>query len=91
MVHMEIQSRQALYAAEGGIEWAKHQLNLDPTLTSGRVAYGQGAAEIKIEKGNGGYWVTAEGKIASVSRKLKVLLLREEGVWVMRYYQDIYS
>lgn len=97
IVQIEVQSRQALYAAEGGLAWAEARLadsgpNVSPL--SHTVNYSTGQAQVKLEKESDGYregyWVTSEGQSGKCARKVKAYLTEKEGVWVMLYYQEVY-
>ncbi|XWX60760.1 hypothetical protein AusDCA_0871 [Desulfitobacterium sp. AusDCA] len=91
MAKREAISRQALYTAEGGIEWVKAELLTDPLFAGGRHRIGEGEAEINVTLGEGGYWVTSDAQYGLAHRKLKVFLQLDQGRWVMSQYQELYQ
>lgn len=90
IVHREIQSRQALYAAEGGLEWAKYQLAMGGLEGKKTLEYGQGQVSISLERDKEGCWVTAEGKVGSSVRKIKAYIKNSSVHWQILYYQEVY-
>jgi len=90
MVRRETQSRQALYVAEGGIEWAKAHLLVNPELRRGSLSLTTGRADIVIELSGGGYRVIAEGYSGLAVRKIEEILQLDTGKWVMKSYQELH-
>ena len=90
MVKRETQSRQALYVAEGGIEWAKAHLLVNPGLSEGNVSLATGRAIIVIELNGGGYKVISEGRSGLAIRKIEQTLQLDAGKWVMTSYQELH-
>lgn len=90
MVKRETQSRQALYVAEGGIEWAKAHLLVDSGLRQGNVSLETGSASIVIELSGGEYKVISEGCAGLAIRKIEETLKPEAGKWVMKSYQELH-
>ncbi|HBW36194.1 hypothetical protein [Desulfosporosinus sp. BICA1-9] len=90
MVKRETQSRQALYVAEGGIEWAKAHLLVNPGLSEGNVSLATGRAIIVIELNGGGYKVISEGQSGLAIRKIEQTLQLDAGKWVMTSYQELH-
>lgn len=90
MARRAAQSGQALYAAEGGIEWAKAHLQVRPELRSGSVPFGSGQAEIVITLCEGGYKVTSEGRSGLAVRKIEQILALNDGKWTMKSYQELH-
>lgn len=84
-------SRQAIYTAEGGIEWSKAELLADPLFAGGRHQIGEGETDIQVTVGEGGYWVTSDAQYGLAHRKLKVFLQLDQGRWVMSQYQELYQ
>lgn len=84
------QSKQALYAAEGGIEWAKACLLVEPELRRGSLALAEGRAEVMIEASGGGYIVTSEGQFGTAVRKIEQIVYLIEGKWVPKSYQELH-
>lgn len=91
MVRRETQSRQALYMAEGGIEWAKAGLLLNPELRQGSLTFEKGKTDIRIEAGEKGYIVTATGRSGEAVRRIKVRLELTDGTWAVKGYQELHS
>ncbi len=91
MVRRESQSRQALYIAEGGIEWAKAHLKLNPGLGSGSLSLDTGRVTIVIVTSGGGYKVTSEGRSGLAVRKIEEILQLETGKWVLKSYQELHK
>jgi len=62
------ESREAFYAALGGIEAARAHLRRDPAYAGGDVSVGPGRASVRVARGAGGggvYEVTVSGRIES--------------------------
>lgn len=91
MVRRVAQSRQALYLAEGGIEWAKAHLQVNSGLRQGSLSLATGRVEIGIELSGGGYKVTSKGLSGLSVRKIEASLLLETGKWVMTGYQELHN
>lgn len=90
MVRRVAQSRQALYAAEGGIEWAKAHLKLSPELRRGSLTIDTGRVNIVIVTSEGGYVVTAEGRSGLAVRKIEQIVQLDSGKWVLKSYQELH-
>jgi hypothetical protein len=90
MVKRESQSRQALYIAEGGIEWAKAHLLVNPGLRQGNISLETGRVSIVIEVRKGGYKVVSEGRSGLAIRKIEETLQLDAGKWVMKSYQELH-
>jgi len=91
MARRESQSRQAIYAAEGGVEWAKAQLKVDPLVSGGNIALGEGQVKVSITAAEGGYWVTSEANSGFARRKVKVFLKLDSGDWIVSHYQELHN
>ncbi|TGE34633.1 hypothetical protein E4K68_00420 [Desulfosporosinus sp. Sb-LF] len=92
MVRREIQSRQALYAAEGGIEWAKAHLLVNSGLRGGGFLLNFGRVDVAIETTSGGeYKVTSQGHSGLAVRKIEVILQLNTGKWIMKKYQELHT
>ncbi|AFM42263.1 hypothetical protein Desaci_3368 [Desulfosporosinus acidiphilus SJ4] len=91
MVRREVQSLQALYVAEGGIEWAKVHLQSDYGLSQGEVLFDTGQARISIHRLDGGYRVTSEGHSGLAVRKVEEILQKETGKWIIQSYQELHQ
>lgn len=90
MVRRETQSRQALYAAEGGIEWAKAHLLVNPALRRGNFSLDTGHVQVVIETSGGGYKVISEGRCGLAVRKIEEILELDTGKWVVKSYQELH-
>lgn len=90
MVRRVTQSRQALYVAEGGIEWAKAHLLANSELRRGSLSLATGRVDIVIEVCEGGYVVSAEGHSGLAVRKIEEILQLDAGKWVMKSYQELH-
>jgi len=92
MVKRVAQSLQALYVAEGGIEWAKAHLQVNSGLRQGSVSLATGRVDIVIEVSGGGYRVTSEGHSGLAVRRIEELLQLDvdTGKWVMKSYQELH-
>ena len=90
IVRRVAQSRQALYVAEGGIEWAKAHLKLNPGLRIGSLSLDTGRVDIVIELSGGGYKVTSEGYSGLAVRKIEQIVQLDSGKWVMKSYQELH-
>jgi len=91
MVRRVAQSQQALYVAEGGIEWAKAHLKLNPGLGSGSLSLDTGRANIVIVTSGGGYKVTSEGKSGLAVRKIEEIIQLDSGKWILMSYQELHK
>ena len=90
MVRRVAQSLQALYLAEGGIEWAKAHLLVNPELRKGNLSLDNGCFDIVIEQSEGGYKVTSEGASGLAVRKIEEILELNAGKWIMKSYQELH-
>lgn len=90
MVRRESQSRQALYLAEGGIEWAKAQLLTNSELRQGSLSLATGRVDIVIESSGGEYKVISEGHSGLAVRKIEEILQLDTGKWVLKSYQELH-
>lgn len=91
IVRRVAQSQQALYVAEGGIEWAKAHLLVNPELRKGSLSLDNGRFDIVIELSGGEYKVTSEGKSGLAVRKLEEILELDAGKWIMKSYQELHK
>lgn len=91
MVRRETQSRQALYVAEGGIEWAKAHLSVNSELRQGNVSLDTGRVTIVIEPNEGGYKVISEGRSGLAIRKIEETLQLDAGNWILKSYQELHQ
>ncbi len=89
MVKRETQSRQALYIAEGGIEWAKAHLLVNPALRRGNLSFDTGRVDISIELIGGEYKVTSKGIAGLAVRKIEERLQLDHETWVITGYQEL--
>lgn len=90
MARREAQSRQAIYAAEGGIEWAKSQLIRDPSWQNGQYLLAGGQVTVTAQQSEGGYMVTSLAHAGLAERKLQVLLKVDTGQWTVLRYQELH-
>ena len=90
MVRRFAQSRQALFVAEGGIEWAKAHLIVNSGLRGGSLSLATGRVDIVIELSEGGYKVTSEGHSGLAVRKVEEILQLDTGKWIMNGYQELH-
>ena len=91
MVRRVAQSRQALYVAEGGIEWSKAHLLVNSGLRRGNLSFATGHVDIIIELSGGGYKVTSEGQSGLAVRKIEEIIQLEGGKWVLKSYQELHK
>lgn len=91
MSRREISSRQAVYGAEGGIEWAKVMLLHDPDFSGGNIQLGEGTVNINIVTKESGYIITSFAQHGQARRKIKVELERTGEQWLIGKYQEIYG
>ena len=90
MVRRVAQSRQALYMAEGGIEWAKAYLLVNSELRQGSLSLATGRVDIVIEVSEGGYKVISEGHSGLAVRKIEEILQLDAGKWIIKSYQELH-
>jgi len=91
MVRREVQSRQVLYEAESGIEWAKANLRLNPACSTGTIYFEADQVQIVIVPSGGGYWVTSTVHTSQAERKIKVYLQLDSGKWLETHYQELHQ
>jgi len=91
MVRRLAQTTQAVYVAEGGIEWAKAHLLVNSELRQGSLSLATGHVDIVIELSKGGYKVTAEGRSGLAVRKIEQIVQLDNGKWVMKSYQELHQ
>ena len=90
MVKRQTQSQQAIYFAEGGIEWAKAQLIVNPNWQGGSKVVAEGQAQVSISASGGGYWVTSLATSGLAKREIKVFLSLNSGNWSITHYQELH-
>ncbi|MDA8226281.1 MAG: pilus assembly PilX N-terminal domain-containing protein [Desulfitobacterium hafniense] len=90
MAARESQSRQAVYAAEGGIEWAKAELTVNPGSTGGTLTIGDSEVRVNIVPASEGYWVTSLGTAGYSLREVKVFLKNQSGKWLTSNYHELH-
>lgn len=91
MVRREVNSRQAVYAAEGGIEWVKGRVEGDPTFPGGERMIGEGTVDVRVIAIEGGYKVTSIAQYGLAKRRLEVDLERKSEQWVITEYQELHA
>ncbi|AFQ43022.1 hypothetical protein Desmer_0998 [Desulfosporosinus meridiei DSM 13257] len=91
MVKREVQSRQALYLAEGGVEWAKAHLTTNPDLRKGSLSLDNGQVDVQIELSGGDYKVTSKGLSGLAVRKIEEHLELVNDSWVSKSYQELHQ
>ncbi len=91
MAKREAQSRQALYRAESGVEWAKGQLVNNPDFREGVLDSAGGFVTVTAAPSEGGYWVTSVAQAGMAQRKIGVLLQNESGHWRILRYQELHQ
>lgn len=87
----EVQGRQAVYAAEAGLELAKAALRENMGWRKETRNMNGGNVVVEAVPQNEGYWVTSAARIGLAQKKIKVFLLLVEGRWQESIYQDVYS
>mgnify|MGYP000279795879 FL=1 len=90
IARLEAGSRQAFYAAEGGIEWVKMKLQEDPDYTGETVQIGKGTVNVSVLAHEKGYTVTSFAQYGFAKCRLKVELAKVQDQWVITKYQEIY-
>ncbi len=90
MVKRQAQSHQAIYLAEGGIEWAKAQLLLNPSWRGGSKSVAEGQAQVSVSVSGGGYWVTSLASSGLAKREIRVYLDFSSEQWIMKNYQELH-
>lgn len=68
----------ALYAAEGGLAFARHNLACDPEWTGGRVRVGACEVEVSVTRSGSGWRVAVSARPGSV--RLDVRLRARDGL-----------
>jgi hypothetical protein len=91
MVRREISSRQAVYASEGGIEWAKARLNEDPVFSGGEIMIGDGRVQVQVNSLERGYEVISEAQSGLARRRIKVQMEKSIDHWVITLYQELHQ
>lgn len=91
MVRREVNSRQAVYAAEGGIEWVKAKVEGDPAFPGGARMIGEGTVDVRVIAFEGGYKVTSTAQYGLSKRRLEVDLKKKSEQWVITEYQELHA
>jgi type II secretory pathway component PulK len=91
MVRREANSRQAVYAAEGGIEWVKVKLDGDSAFSGGRLMIGEGTVDVMVTGAPSGYRVTSVAQNGLAKRRLEVNLVKSMNRWVITEYQELHA
>lgn len=91
MAKRETKSRQAVYLAESGVEWAKAQLTLNPNFREGALNVAGKLVTVTAAPSEGGYWVTSVAEAGSAKRKIGVLLQNQSGHWQILRYQELHQ
>lgn len=93
MVRNEIASRQAVYAAEGGIEWVRANLKNNLDFTGGEISIGEGIVVVSVKPVavENSYEVISNAKYGPTRRKLKVKLEKPGDIWEITEYQELYN
>ena len=87
----EVNSRQALYGAEGGLEWAKIKLEEEPSFSGGSIRVGEGMVNVEVIAHSKGYTVTSWAQYDYAKRTLKIELEKVNGQWLITQYQEIHD
>lgn len=87
----EVNSRQAIYGAEGGIEWSKVKLEEDPSFIEGSIRVGEATVKVNVLAQVSGYTVTSRAQYGQAKRTLKVGLEKANGQWLITKYQEIHD
>ncbi|HWQ89273.1 MAG TPA: hypothetical protein VN374_04805 [Desulfitobacteriaceae bacterium] len=90
MIRRQAQSQQAVYCAEGGIEWAKAQLLHNPEWRGGSRLVAGNNTRVTVSLGEEGYWVNSAAVSGQARREIKVYLHNSTGEWVMTNYQELH-
>lgn len=87
----EVQARQAIYAAEAGLELAKASLKNDLSWREGTVVINNGNVVVTVEAKDEGYWLTSLAQVGFAQRKIRLFLKWEQGRWLETRYQEVHS
>ncbi|MHB8124042.1 MAG: hypothetical protein ACYDEJ_00135 [Desulfitobacteriaceae bacterium] len=90
MVKRLTQSHQAIYSAEGGIEWAKAQLSHNPNWQGGSKLVAECQTKVSISANGEGYWVTSLATSGLAKREIIVYLSLDSGKWSITHYQELH-
>lgn len=91
IVRREVNSRQAIYGAEGGIEWAKVMLEKDPAFMGGTIGIGEGTVKVNVLAGEKNYTVTSLAQYGRAQQILKAELAKIDEQWLIMKYQEIHE
>lgn len=93
MVRREITSRQAVYAAEGGVEWVRANLKENLDFIGGQLELGEGTVEVSVNKVDveNGYEVISNAQYGLARRRLKVKLEKMSDSWEITEYQELFD
>ena len=88
-----VQSKQALYLAEAGVELARSQLAIDPDWRPAlSYTLGTGAFSLDFGPPNPGVTVLSTGKSGSAARKLEVMIAPTPGGgWQVTSYREVFN
>ncbi|MEL1135159.1 hypothetical protein AAC978_08225 [Desulfitobacterium sp. THU1] len=87
----EVSSRQAIYGAEGGLEWVKVKLKEDPSFSEGDLQIGDGYVHVRVIADEGKYTLTSAAHYGQIKRKIRVTLLKVDEEWKIEKYQEIHG
>lgn len=90
IARQEAYSRQAVYAAEGGVAWAQVMLDENPEFTGGTLAVGESTVEVKVIPGEEGFQIISTAFSGNAQRKISAEIFKKENQWIMTKYQEIY-
>lgn len=91
MAKREAASRQAVYAAEGGVAWSKVMLGENPDFTGGMLNIGDGIVEVKVIPLEEGFQVISTASNEMAQRKISTELVEIQEQFVIRKYQEIHG
>jgi hypothetical protein len=92
IIRREVASRQAVYAAEGGIEWVKVNLQKNLDFSGGHLKVGEGFVEVSVNKKTENvYDVISDAQYGLARRRLKVKLEKTLTTWKITEYQELYD
>ncbi len=87
----EATSRQAVYAAEGGLAWSKVMLGENPDFTGGVLNVGDGLVEVKVIPQDEGFQVISTATYGMTQRKISTEMVKIQDQFVIKKYQEIHG
>lgn len=91
MARLDANSRQAVYAAEGGVAWAQVMLDENPEFTGGTLMVGDGTVVVRVTPFEESFQIISTATYGKAQRKISTEFTKVQDQWIMTKYQEIYG